>query len=184
MPLPNTYLLNDNRIRLTAIRDDDLSTLKQWYKDADFARHYDSGPVRPRADWSDWLKEIREDKNSVYFAIRRLDTSEMIGIVDVGGIQWTHRTAFIGLAIGDPANRRQGYGRAAMQLVTRYAFHELNLRRLCLTVFSYNTPAITLYESLGWVHEGTYREHLVRDGQVYDMLLYGLLAREWETTQQ
>jgi RimJ/RimL family protein N-acetyltransferase len=62
----------------------------------------------------------------------------------------------------------------------RFAFHELNLHRVCLTVFSYNAPAIALYERLGFVREGVYREHIERDGQHFDMLLFGLLRREWE----
>jgi RimJ/RimL family protein N-acetyltransferase len=66
-----------------------------------------------------------------------------------------------------------------MRLALDFAFRELNLHRICLTVFSYNPAAIKLYESLGFTREGVYREHLQRDGQRHDMILYGLLRREW-----
>lgn len=56
--------------------------------------------------------------------------------------------------------------------------------RVCLTVFSYNQAAIALYKSLGFQHEGTYREHLMRDGQRHDMLLSGLLRREWQDSSE
>lgn len=56
---------------------------------------------------------------------------------------------------------------------------ELNLYRLQRTVFSYNERAIRLYERCGFQREGAYRELLQRDGERYDMLLYGLLAHEW-----
>ena len=62
----------------------------------------------------------------------------------------------------------------------RFGFHELNLHRIQLTVFSYNERAVALYEKLGFTREGVYREHLQRDGQRHDMYLYGLLRREWE----
>ncbi len=65
----------------------------------------------------------------------------------------------------------------------RFAFDEVNLRRLSLTVFAYNTRAIRLYEGMGFVREGTFREFLVRDGQPHDMLLYGLLEREWRAAR-
>ena len=68
----------------------------------------------------------------------------------------------------------------ALRLMLRFAFHELNLHRLQLTVFAYNEAAIRLYERLGFQREGAFREYLLRDGKRYDMLLYGLLAREWE----
>ncbi len=49
-----------------------------------------------------------------------------------------------------------------------------------LTVFSYNTRAIALYEKLGFQREGVYREFIQRDGARYDMYLYGLLRCEWK----
>jgi RimJ/RimL family protein N-acetyltransferase len=70
-----------------------------------------------------------------------------------------------------------------MRLTTAYAFRELNLYRISLTVFSYNTRAIRLYEKLGFVHEGVSRSALYRDGQRHDMLLMGLLRPEWEHIQ-
>jgi RimJ/RimL family protein N-acetyltransferase len=66
-----------------------------------------------------------------------------------------------------------------MTLALDFAFKELNLHRIQLTVYSYNPRAIRMYEKLGFQLEGTYREFLLRDGQHYDMLLYGLLSHEW-----
>ncbi len=70
-----------------------------------------------------------------------------------------------------------------MELILRFVFHELNLHRIQLTVFSYNERAVALYENLGFTREGVYREHLQRDGQRHDMYLYGLLRREWSEGQ-
>ena len=56
----------------------------------------------------------------------------------------------------------------------------LNLHRVFLTVFSYNTAAIAMYEKLGFTREGAYREHLQRDGQRFDRVVYGILREEWE----
>jgi RimJ/RimL family protein N-acetyltransferase len=88
--------------------------------------------------------------------------------------------AWLGIGIGDREQWGKGYGREAMELVLRYGFHELNLHRIQLTVFEYNERAIALYEKLGFRREGVYREFMQRDGKRYDMLLYGLLRREWE----
>ncbi len=66
-----------------------------------------------------------------------------------------------------------------MELALRFAFNELNLYRVQLTVFSYNERAINLYEKLGFQREGVFREHIQRDGRRHDMILYGLLRQEW-----
>ena len=70
-----------------------------------------------------------------------------------------------------------------MDLILRFAFNELNLHRVQLTVFEYNDRAVAVYERLGFQREGVYREALYRDGVRYDMYLYGLLRREWEAQQ-
>ena len=87
---------------------------------------------------------------------------------------------WVAIAFGDEANRGKGYGYEAMQLLLKFAFHELNLHRVQLTVFEYNIRAIRLYEKMGFVREGTQREFLQRDGRRYDMYFYGLLVHEWE----
>ena len=179
MPLNSKNFLRGEKIRLTAFTEDDLPAFSSWYDDPDFARNFDGSPATPRQFQKDFVEGIRKSHNEYAFAIRTLDVPEIIGVTGIDGIMWTHQVGFLGIGIGEATNRGRGYGREAMQLVTRFAFDELNLRRLSLTVFSYNTPAVALYESLNWVREGTYREYLLRDGQTHDMYLYGLLAREW-----
>ena len=46
-------------------------------------------------------------------------------------------------------------------------------------MIAYNERAIKLYEKLGFTREGTLREFIFRDGNRYDMYLYGLLRHEW-----
>lgn len=68
-----------------------------------------------------------------------------------------------------------------MELALDFAFYELNLNRVQLTVFDYNQSAISLYKKLGFQQEGSYREFIHRNGKRHDMLLFGLLKREWES---
>ena len=63
-----------------------------------------------------------------------------------------------------------GYGRMALRLVERFAFEELGAHRLWLEVKEQNMPARRLYESEGFVVEGTLRERL-RNGDSYESLV-------------
>ncbi|WP_241494631.1 GNAT family N-acetyltransferase [Bacillus coahuilensis] len=113
------------------------------------------------------------------FSIRLKSTDDLIGYMELDDILWSNRVGWISLGIGELEHRGKGYGKEAMDTILRYAFHELNLHRIQLTVFSYNEPAIHLYEKVGFQKEGTYRQFLERDGNRHDMLLYGLLKEEW-----
>lgn len=175
-------ILRGEKVQLTALRPEDNGVIVEWYQDAAFLRNYDSNPAFPKSEkqLGAMLEEEQQDKNGFTFAVRLLDSDRIIGILQLDGIAWTHRTSFVSIGIGEEADRGQGYGREAMELALDFAFNELNLHRVCLTVFSYNEVARTLYERLGFRQEGVYREHLLRDGRRHDMLLYGLLRREWD----
>jgi RimJ/RimL family protein N-acetyltransferase len=174
-------LFHGELIRLTAIRSEDTYTFSRWYEDSTFGRLFDGATAFPHG--SNRARQMLEEGNratSFTFAMRTHYNDDMIGVIFLDDIRWNNRNGWIGLAIGEAANRGKGYGREAMRLVMRYAFHELNLHRLQLTVFSYNLHAIHLYDSLGFVREGTHREAILRDGAAHDMHHYGILAREWD----
>jgi RimJ/RimL family protein N-acetyltransferase len=175
-------LMQGTKVQLTALTEGDMATMARWYQDGEFLRLFDSRPAYPKteAELIKWLAELKKDRNTFAFAVRPLKDEELIGYLELDEVDWQHGVCGMGLGIGDRANWGKGYGYEAAQLALAYAFHELNLHRVQVTVFSYNERSIALFEKLGFRREGVFREHLQRDGQRYDMLLYGLLRHEWE----
>ena len=180
--MDHSNILRGERIRLAAMNKEDFPLFAGWYEDAGFSRFSDSTPAAPMSvdQWTARLEEQQKAKDGFLFAIKGLEKNTMIGFAELDGIQWNHQNAWIGLGIGDQENWGKGYGREAMDLILKFAFHELSLYRVQLTVFSYNERAIALYKKLGFVQEGVLREYLSRDGRRYDMLMYGLLRSEWK----
>jgi RimJ/RimL family protein N-acetyltransferase len=180
-----TNLLQGPRVRLTAVTLDDLPTIARWNQDAGFARLFEANPAAPKAPSTlePWLEENNRSNTSYLFGVRLLDGDELLGFVELNSILWPHRHTWVSIAIGDAANQGQGYGAEALGLALQFAFQELNLHRVQLTVFSYNQRAIALYEKLGFRREGIFREHLERDGTRFDMYLYGILRPEWLAAQ-
>lgn len=178
-------LLRGEYIRLTALEKPDVMVMHRWYQDPDFLRPFDASVAFPRG--KDQLEElfgdIRKTDNNYFFAIRPLEDETLIGVAELDGILWSHGTAWLAIGIGNANMRNQGYGTEAMTLLLDFAFRELNLHRIQLSVFANNPRAIRVYENLGFQREGVFREFLHRDGQRYDMLLYGILRREWEASE-
>lgn len=182
----STGLLHGELVYLDALRVDDLDVVTAWYSDADTLRNLDAVAAQPqtREQIQGWYEERIGQANAFLFAIRRQSDDDLVGYVELDGILWQHRTSGMAILIASAADRGKGYGRDALQVVMRFAFQELNLHRLQLTVFAYNTPAIALYEHLGFQLEGTFREFLQRDGKRHDMHLYGLLHDEWAQAKE
>lgn len=133
-------LLRGERVYLAALDESDLATASEWTKDSDYLRLYDSRPAAPRtaAELGLELREAQRGQNDFLFGLRLSEGDGLVGLVGLDGISWPHGTAFLFIGIGKARHRGQGYGREAMALLLRFAFDELNLHRLCLTVFSYN----------------------------------------------
>jgi RimJ/RimL family protein N-acetyltransferase len=177
----SSTLFEGLKTRLVPLTPADAGTMARWQTDSDYLRLVDAEIAFPRSDQqiADYIHERRRSKENYLFGIRALASDELIGFVELGDILWNHRTGWLAIGIGERSYRGLGYGYDAMRLALDFAFRELNLHRVQLTVFGYNEPAIALYEKLGFQREGVYREALNRDGQRWDMYLYGILAREW-----
>ncbi|MEZ4568771.1 MAG: GNAT family protein [Thermomicrobiales bacterium] len=139
---------------------------------------------RPQIAQREWWTGRLKNKDEFHFAIRLIDDERLIGSFHISEIEWPHRAAWFSIGLGGKDARGKGYGTEALELGIDFAFNDLNLHRLSLSVFAYNQPAIRLYNRLGFTHEGTFREYLQRDGQRHDMLLFGMLAYEWRKRRE
>ena len=171
-------------VRLSAYDPDELSkALSRWFRNSEYFRLLSSsfGPMQsPRAVAELIEKEVLElSPASYFFSIRTIAEDKLIGDLALDVVDWSGRDAFVGLGIGETENWGKGFGSDTMNVLLRFAFTEINLRRVTLTVFEYNPRAIRSYEKAGFRHEGRERKVLNRDGRRWDILFMGILREEW-----
>jgi RimJ/RimL family protein N-acetyltransferase len=169
-------------VRLAAPRPDDSIAFARWSEDDQYLRIMDDDPARPVSPeaHADWERPFLQMPNAFMFRVRTLEDDTMIGTVALGNVQWVHRTAMLGIAIGDPRYRGRGYGSDAIKLILGYAFRELNLYRVWLHTLGFNLPAQRAFERAGFKREGAQRGAIWREGRRTDLLYYGMLREEWE----
>jgi putative acetyltransferase len=83
-------------------------------------------------------------------------------------------TADLGMSVHDQFQGR-GIGRKLLAALLDVADNYLGLTRVELEVLPDNAPAIRLYESMGFEHEGCKRKAVFRKGQHWDALLMARL---------
>ncbi|MCC6175233.1 MAG: GNAT family N-acetyltransferase [Chloroflexi bacterium] len=188
-PLPSeqalprfTPLFRGRLVRLAAPLPSDHDAFARWSEDDQYLRILDNDPARPLSPEAHaaWETPFLSAPNGYVFRLRTLADDTLIGLVALGQIEWTHQTAMLGIAIGDPAYWGRGYGSDAIDLILRYAFLELNLYRVWLTTIGYNVRALRAYEKAGFKPEGVWREAIHRDDHRYDVVHFGLLRHEWQ----
>ena len=181
-----TQLFDSRDIRLGPIDyEKDPEIESKWTHDAGFMRLYDIVPARPmsaamvKKQYEKLEKQVEEDKNLYYFAIRAREDDRLIGKAAIQWIEWSNGNGWLRLGIGAAEDRRKGYGTQALQMLLRFAFAELNLFRVTALVPEYNEGAITLLKKAGFSEEVRRRKAMERDGRRWDLLMFGLLNDEW-----
>ena len=171
-------------VRLSAFDAEEMSkAFTRWDLNSEYMRLLNSspGPMRSAKSLAKWMeKEFEEiSPSAYYFSIRTLADDKLIGELELEVVNWAGGDAFVGLGIGEPDYWSKGYGTDVMNVLLRFAFTEINLRRVTLTVFEYNPRAIRSYEKAGFRHEGRMRGRLHKEGRRWDMLTMGILREEW-----
>jgi len=104
----------------------------------------------------------------------------LIGQCSLWGLSPSGHYATLGIVFGR-AFWNQGYGSEALKLILNYAFNELNLNRVQLTVNANNPRAVRAYQKAGFHEEGRAREAFFRYGVWEDMLYMAVLRKDFQT---
>ncbi len=180
----NSFLTGERVILEPLNIEKDLPLWEQWDHDSDYMRLLNLNPATQMAAISmkEWFE--KDEPDYVIFSIHELVDSKIIGFVELDGYEWTARTSWVGIAIGETDFRNKGYGTEAMNLLLKFAFRGLNMHRVNLNVFEYNKRAIRSYEKCGFRYEGTSREQIYKEDKRWDVLNMGILHQEWEEIQK
>lgn len=72
-----------------------------------------------------------------------------------------------------------GYGREALNLLLKWTFEIKKFHRVWIDCKEYNSIALHLYESSGFIREGVLREIILTDGVYENLIVFGMIDREY-----
>lgn len=130
------------------------------------------------------LQFIAEGSAFAWAITHRGDAGDRaIGVVSLFHFSRPNRDVEIGYVLSR-AEWSAGVMTECMPPVLRFAFESLEVHRVDAHIDARNTASIRLVERCGFVREGALREKS-RDvtGAFGDLVMYGLLDREWKATQ-
>lgn len=166
-------------INLWAVERSDLVHNYNWGNDPELVKLTGMIPF-PKSSWEieRWYESIQGNPNIHTFSIK-LNDGTYIGNVEVSNIDLKNRKGEVGIMIGSPNSRGKGYGGEALQLMSRFAFEEMNLNKLYAKVLEFNHRAKKLFESCGYQMEGMERKSFYTWGKYWDVVLFGMLKDEF-----
>ncbi|MHA1729558.1 MAG: GNAT family N-acetyltransferase [Promethearchaeota archaeon] len=128
-----------------------------------------------------WLEEEKKTQviTNIGFEIRHIAENKPIGIVNLDGISWHNRNAWIGLTIGEPEYWSHGIATETAGLILKYSFEELNLHKVYGGIFAPNRGSWRAAEKNGMKREGIFRKQIYVGGEYVDTYLYTMFKRDW-----
>lgn len=131
------------------------------------------GEFRPTlAQEREWIQQKNENPNHLVLVAEL--NQQVVGMLDVtnGHRARIAHTAEFSISVLRP-HRNQGIGRRLLEEMLRWAHENPQIEKLSLKVHADNDRAIHLYESLGFVREGTLKKELkYGPNQYVDTLIY------------
>lgn len=178
-------MLIGSRVRLRPIERDDIPRFVAWLGDPQVREHLDLILGLGTDNETRWYEStlalpILEQPFSVDFRDAQTELWRHVGSAGFHQVDWRCRSCEIGLAIGDRTVWDRGIGTEVTEMLLRHGFETMNLHRVWLRVYVDNLRAIRVYEKLGFVKEGRFRDGDFRRGQYRDVLLYSVLRGEWQ----
>ena len=122
-----------------------------------------------------WQKEYFEG-SSIHFGIRYMGV--LAGSISLHDIDWNNSQASIGYYLSEKLQGR-GITIRTVKAVIKHAFYDLRLNRIEIRCGKANHKSKAIPKKLGFYEEGVIRDGEYLNGNFHDLIVYGLLSREW-----
>jgi RimJ/RimL family protein N-acetyltransferase len=169
------FMIAGNVVILRALEPSDLDRCYRWMNDPNIVRTLKGRYPMPFHEEAEWLEDaVTDSDDERHFAIETREDRQHVGNASIHDIDWVSRTAAFGLFIGEPSAWNKGIGTDAIRTLVRFAFDEMNLRKLRINVFDYNDRAKHVLETLGFVTEGKLASEFYREGKYHDIVIFSI----------
>jgi len=172
--------IKGNKIYLRELRNADLTgPWFTWLNDSDVTTFQNKG-IFPNTieKQTKYYESLLNNTNEVVFAIIDEETQKHIGCVGLHRIDWVHRSAELGIVIGDRNVWGKKFGKQAWQLISDYGFNVLNLHKIYAIIVAGNVPSCKCAESAGFRRDGNMRDFLYKNGKYMDAHYYSRLRTD------
>ena len=167
------------RICFRPLEIEHASLFQGWLNDPEnhqFLKRF--RPIDGREE-KEWLEKAHERKEHHHFEIWLREPEKPIGLISLR--EELHRSADLGILIGEREFQGKGYGAEAIGLILEYGFATMGLHRIGLSVYENNPRGIRCYEKCGFRREGARREARWWAGRWWTIFDYAILEHEWHT---
>jgi len=185
-PIPDRPLLRGERVWLRPLEPRDMPAYVAAINDTEvggIAGYRWPQTVEEATAWLERHAEKSHSGGAFFFAVCELGDDRFIGTTWLKDVNMSSQMAELAIFM-DRDHIGSGWGADAQRALLNFAFTNVGLQRVYLTVFTANERAIRSYEKLGFQREGLMRRSWRGIRGLEDSLLMAILKEEWEAQNQ
>ena len=163
---------------LQPFTEKDIKLWQKWDTDRDVQAHMPepkNEPVSVDKQLS-YIKECEDDEEGYYWSISSNKTNKVIGTVALTDIDTYHKTAEMGIMIGNKNYWGKGVATEVCKCLTEYALQDLKIRRITAEVEIDNIGMKTALERSGFIQDGHFKNARVKNDGFTDVLHFSKTA--------
>ena len=176
-------MLKGKLVHLDTIEEEDLETLRSWRNFEDFKKYFREYREISKTMQKKWFDNIVNNNNQhQMFAIRSVETNELLGCCGLTFINWVHKHADLSFYIGHEKKYidDEGYSKESVKLLFEFGFNQLALNKIWAEIYEFDELKINIFDELELKLDGILRENYYYSGKYYNSLIYSLLSSEFK----
>jgi RimJ/RimL family protein N-acetyltransferase len=175
-------MIRGGLVGLRAVEKEDLPYLRDWRNQTDFRRNFREVRELSLNDQEKWLDSLAATRNiNFMFTIVRLEDNHPIGACGLLYTNWINRSADFSFYVGEQGYYVDtlGYSKEAAQLLIDYGFNNLNLNKIWMELYEFDTRKIDFFtREFNFKQDGLLRQNCFEDGKYWDSWIISLLKKE------
>lgn len=164
-------------MKLRDLKEKDIDRMLTWMHSKEakeiFAKDFNK---YTKEDVTNFINTKNTNSNINYACVN--DEDEYLGTISLKNIDYDNKNAEYAISFMKDA---QGTGAAsfATKEILKKAFDGLKLEKVYLSVLETNKKAIAFYKKEGFIQEGIFRKHLIKNNKYVDLLYFSMLKEEY-----
>lgn len=164
------------KVKLRDLRVEDVSKeYVKWMNDQDVVKYTESRFSKHTKDsLISYVSEKRKEPDTLFLAIIENSTGKHIGNIKLGPIDKNHKTAEIGIIIGNKNFWGKGVGTESIRILCDYAFRVLGLFKITAGFYDVNIASAKAFSNAGFSVECRRKKQFDLNGKRIDGVFMGL----------
>lgn len=184
MPIPENLTLENERVLLRPLQQDDLQYLAPFAINEPDTWRFSITLVQGEAGMKNYIDTAitgRQEGHSFPFIIFDKQADEYAGCTRYYDMQPANQSLQLGYTWYGQKFQRTGLNRNCKLLLLQYAFEQLKMERVEFRADNNNQRSINAMKAIGCIPEGILRSHmLLPNGTRRDSIILSILKGEWE----